>query len=405
MRSRQRVRALLDREPVDRIPNGLGGCETAGLHCIAYDRLKKVLKVDDPRTRICTFMTNAIFEPQVIDAMDGDMILLGSQMCSSRFWGPRAAAEWKPLDLWNIGLHAARDWDFRQDPDGNWWWGGCVCPPGSLYFETPVRQDANEMYADHDAPSPRDYHPPQELPEGLLRRLEEDAKWLHEYTEYAIVCGEMIHDLQYKPGGMQAWWIRMVEEPEACHEFLAKSVDAALSQLRQLDQAIGKYCMIVGIADDMGDARGIMVGPDLWRRIYKPHYKRLFTEWHRITKMKVNLHTCGAMCAILEDLAECGVDIYNPVQLSAKGMDPRELKREFGNKLIFYGGAYDSIKTPAETPAETVYEHACANIRALSENGGYIFAGVHNLPGNVPEAHLEALLCAYRDCREYAARP
>ncbi len=139
MTSRERVKRFLAGEAVDRIPNGLGGCETAGLHNIAYHRLKKVLGVDDGANRICTFMNNAIFEPAVLEAMEGDIILLGSGMCPSRFWGPAADREWKAQRLWDVDLQVANAWDFREE-NGSWWWGNRVCPPGALYFDSPAGQ-------------------------------------------------------------------------------------------------------------------------------------------------------------------------------------------------------------------------------------------------------------------------
>jgi uroporphyrinogen decarboxylase len=393
------MRAFLNGEPVDRIPNGLGGFETAGLHNVAYHKLKNVLGVDDPGNRVGTFMNNAVFEPQVLEAMEGDVILLGSRMCPARFWGPDAQTEWKPLHIWDIDLQVANDWEFRQDPDGTWWWGGNMCPPGALYFDPPSGQRVATSFEHMENPSPDDFNPPHELPQELLQRLAQNAEWLHDNTDYCIACGEIISDLQHKPGGIQSWWMRMVSEPDACHQFLGKAVDAALSQLTQLHQAIGPYCDILGMADDMGDMRGITMGPDLWRQIYKPHYKRLFSQWHQLTHMKVNLHTCGAMSEVLGDLVECGVDIYNPVQTSANAMDPASLKERFGESLIFYGGVHDAVSLPATTAPDVVYDTVKANIRALSANGGYIFAGVHNLPGDLPESHLAAMLQAYRDCR------
>ena len=394
------MRRFLNGEQVDRIPNGLGGCETASLHSVAYHRLKNVLDVDDPTNRVCTFMTNAVFEPSVLDAMEGDIILLGSGMCPSRFWGPDAAHEWRPLRIWDVELQVANAWEFRRDPDGTWWWGNRMCPPGGLYFDPPDGQHVAKSFEDTPAPSPDDFNPSHDLPESLLDRLAEDAEWLHENTDYCIACGEIAGGLQCQPGGTQAWWMRMVSEPEACHEFLDKAVDATLARLRQLDDAVGAYCDIAGIADDMGDIRGITIGPELWQQIYKPHYRRLFTEWHKITDMKINLHTCGATIDILDDLIECGVDIYNPVQVSANGMEPTGLKERFGDRLIFYGGGFDAVQLPATTSPDVVYETVRANITALSRNGGYIFAGVHNLPGDMPEAHLGAMLQAYRDCRD-----
>lgn len=399
MTSRERVRRFLAGQPVDRIPNGLGGCETAGLHNLAYHKLKRILGVNDSSNRVCTFMNNAIFEPSVLQAMGGDIVLLGSRMCPSRFWGPTAGQAWKPLALWGIDLQVAKEWQFRKEPDGSCWWDDrSVCPAGAFYFDPPVSSSVGMKLDQVDFPSPDDFHPSHELPESLLRRLEEDAKWLYENTDFAIFCGEMINDLQIRPGGTQSWWMQMVAEPEACHEFLEKAVEAGIAQLRQLDQAIGKYCAVLGIADDMGDTRGITMGPDLWRTIYKPHYKRFFTEWHKITRMKVNLHTCGAMSDILDDLVECGVDIYNPVQISANNMTPESLKQRFGKKLIFYGGVFDAVQLRGDASPEIVYATVQSHIRTFSRDGGYLFAGVHNLPPDIPEPHLKAMLAAYRDC-------
>ena len=388
--------------PVDRIPNGLGGTETAGLHLLAYDRLKAMLGVDDPRNRMITFMTNALVEPSVLEAMEGDVILLSSRMCPSRFWGTGAGRAWVDQTLWGRTFQVARDWRFRHEPDGAVWWENVnwKCPPGGIYFDPVPTGDEFDLGDSVQAPSPDDYAPPQDLPDEMLRDLEEAARWLYEHTDYSITCGETITDLQLKPGGRAAWWMRLVEEPQAAHEFLAKACEAGLSQLRLLDQAVSKYCDMLHIADDIGDVRGVTIGPDLWREIYKPHYARLFTEWHKITRMKVHLHCCGSIYDILDDLIECGVDVFNPVQISAAKMAPEQLKAAFGDVIIFYGGCFDAVQTPPHTPPEVVYETVVRNITALSRGGGYVFAGVHNIPGDTPAAHLRAVLRAYRACRD-----
>lgn len=410
MTSRERVTRFLNREPIDRIPNGLGGCETAGLHNLAYKKLKNVLGVADPKNRVCTFMNNAIFEPSVLEAMDGDVILLGSKMCPSRFWTPEADAQWKDLDIWDTTIHVANKWDFKKDPDGTYWWGGLgyspsdmlKCPPGELYFDAPPEQGA-DYFGSEEQPSPDDFNPPHEIPEEVLKRLEADAKWLWENTDYAISCGEYIFDLQIRPGGLTNWWMRMVTEPDAVNEFLTKAVDAAIANLKQLEQAIGKYCAWMGLADDIGGQNGVTVGPDLWREVYKPHYKRLFTEWHKISNMKVNLHSCGSNFDIMDDLIECGVDIYNPVQISAAKMDPAALKANWGDKIIFYGAVFDATLLPPTMGEDEVYGIVKKNIETFSAGGGYMFAGVHNLPGDIPESHIRAMVNAYRDTRENPA--
>lgn len=395
MTSRERVRKLLERKPTDRIPNGIGGCETAGFHLIAYEKVKRILGVNYHRARLDTFMANAIVEPAVLEALKGDIILLASpDMCRARFWGSDSGKDWKEQTLWGRNYLVPEVEVFTTETDGTIWWGNNrKCPPGGIYFD---EIPASAEFMDKQ-PSPDDYNPPDDIPDETLYSLEKEARFLYENTDYCINCGETICDLQLKPGGTMAWWIRMLEEPENAHEFLDKACEAGLSQLKLLDQAVGKYADILSIAHDFGDLRGITIGPELWRQIYKPHYKKLFTEWHKITKMRVNMHSCGAIGDIIGDLIECGVDILNPVQISAEGMDPALLKEKFGDRIIFYGGGFDCIQTPPDTAPDVVYETVKRNISILSKNGGYIFAGVHNIPGDVPEEHLCAMLKAYGD--------
>ena len=395
MTSRERVQKTLAHQPADRIPNGLGGCETAGLHILAYDKLKKILGVNHRLTRVDTFMFNAVFEIPILEAIHGDIVLLASpRMCPGRLWGPANDRDWKDQSLWNRIIQVPISDSFKTDEDGSIWWTrtGTVykCPSKGIFFDPVASHSRRE--------NTPDYHPPCVIPDELLRKLEEAAKWLYENTSYAINCGETIEDLQLQPGGSANWWMRMLDEPDIVHELLDEACEAGLSQLKLLDQAIGKYTDMLSIAHDFGDLRGVTIGPALWREIYKPHYQKLFAGWHQITKMKINFHSCGSIADILPDLVECGVDVLNPLQISARGMEPSCLKKEFGDKLIFYGGSFDSVQTQPNTPPEIVYETVKNNIMELSKNGGYIFAGVHNIPGDIPESHLIAILEAYNDC-------
>ena len=133
--------------------------------------------------------------------------------------------------------------------------------------------------------------------------------------------------------------------------------------------------------------------------VFTPPHKKLFEGWHSITNMKVIMHNCGGIGDILEDLAECGVDIINPVQISAHGMEPEMIKGRLGDRIIFYGGVYDAILLAGESE-KVVYEKVKENIGILSKGGGYLFAGVHNLPADMSESHLRAMVAAYRDSAE-----
>lgn len=117
--------------------------------------------------------------------------------------------------------------------------------------------------------------------------------------------------------------------------------------------------------------------------------------------MKINLHSCGSIAFILGDLIECGVQIVNPVQTSAAGMSAEALKKRFGKDVVFRGGGYDTQLIDTSSSYEDVYRGVYNNIKILGAGGNYIFAGVHNLPANMPEHYLKVMLDAYHDAQAY----
>jgi uroporphyrinogen decarboxylase len=401
MTSRERVRAVLNHELPDRVPNGLGGCETEGLHIVAYDNLQKILGVEAQPPRLDTFMTNAVFEEPVIRAMDGDIILLASpRMCASELRGD-TAGQWKEQELWGRTFRVASRERFRTNDDGTVTWetaGNAICPAGAFFFD---HKGNTDLMADFGVPDPDAFHPYDTFDERFLRNLENAAKRLYEETDLSLCLGETITDLQIAPGGMIGSMVLMMEEPDVMRALLDKCADAALKQIKLLDQAVGKYVDILSIAHDFGDNRGVTIGEHLWRDIYKDAYRKLFRGWQEITDMKVNLHSCGSIDTILPDLIECGVQVVNPVQVSAKNMGPANLKERFGNDVIFWGGAYDVQLMNDRMTYDEVYRAVSENIRTLGAGGNYIFSGVHNLPATMPEHHLKAMIDAYRDTRDY----
>lgn len=402
MTSRERVRAVLNHRVPDKIPNGLGGCETTGLHLLTYDKLKKVLACDENNpTKLDTFMTNAVFEEPVIKAMGGDIILLASpNMCPSEFRG-NVADQWKEQRLWGKTFAVPVNEKFTENEDGSIVWdsrGGAYCPKGGYYFDY---KGSTDMHQDFGTPDPDKFNPRDTINENTLRSLEEQAKRIYEETDLSICLGESITDLQVAPGGMIGHMILMMEEPEIMKAFLEKCLNAALKQIKLLEQAVGKYVDILSIAHDFGDNRGVTIGDALWREIYKEHYTRLFTGWKSITNMKINLHSCGSIYGIMNDLIDCGVDIINPIQTSAANMSAEKLKEEFGDRVILWGGGYDGQLIDKAATYDQVYSAVTENLKVFGKGGNYIFSGVHNLPADMPEHHVKAMIDAFKDNRTY----
>ena len=289
---------------------------------------------------------------------------------------------------------------FSEADDGTISWDsrGIVCPKGAFYFDKPHPTSLN---VDLIIPDPDTIKPRDSIDEGILCHMEKEAKRLYEESDLSICVGEIVVNLNCCPGGFANTMMLMIEEPDVMHEILDKHVDAAIKQLKLLDQAVGKYVDLAAIAHDFGDNRGVTIGDRLWREIYKPHYKRLFDTWHSVTDMKINLHSCGSVSAILDDLIECGVDVINPVQTSAEGMSSESLKERFGDRIVFWGGAYDAQLFGANMSYDEVYDAVRRELEVFKKGGGYIFSGTHNLPAEMPEHHVKAFMDSYFAAREY----
>ncbi|HML48563.1 MAG TPA: uroporphyrinogen decarboxylase family protein [Clostridia bacterium] len=401
MTSRERVEAVLRHEIPDQIPNGWGGCETTGMHINVYALLWDILNLPREPIRIDTFMLNAVVPPPALRAMGGDILLVASpNMCRSPLY---QNSGWHTFELWDHEAALSAGEAILPSEDGGYVWYSngkpfTHCPPGGRYFDF---FQTHDLFDEREIPKPSDLSYRRQTSDERLRALERIARDLYDGTDFSLNCGESIADLQLMPGGMLNWYDMMLNDPDTAGEYLERAIDAAIEDLTVVAQAVGNICSMLSIAQDLGDRQGITMGPDLFRRIYLPHYRRLFEKWHQITDMKINLHSCGSVAAVLGDLIDCGLDIINPVQISCAGMEPAALKARFGRQIVFYGGAYDAVLTPPHTDPETVYAQVRQNIETLGANGGYLFAGVHNTPENTPRTHIESILRAYQDSRNY----
>jgi uroporphyrinogen decarboxylase len=163
---------------------------------------------------------------------------------------------------------------------------------------------------------------------------------------------------------------------------------------------LGTSLDIVCEMDDLGEQRGPFISPEMFRRLIKPYYKELFPYIKRKSGAKLFMHSCGSIAKLIPDLIEVGIDIISPVQIGADGMDPITLKREYGRDLVFWGGGVDTQKTLSTGTPQQVRDEVKRNVDVFSKDGGYIFAAVHNIQGNVPIENIIAMWEAFLECRE-----
>ena len=154
---------------------------------------------------------------------------------------------------------------------------------------------------------------------------------------------------------------------------------------------VGDLVDVVMIGDDLSGQSGPLFSPEFYRKIVKPRQKKLVRYIKSLTKAKIWYHTCGSVSQYIPDLLDNGIDILNPVQTSAEGMDPTELKARFGDKLTFWGGAIDTQHVlPFASPRE-IREHVRRNLEIFKPNAGYVFNNVHNIQAGVPPENIVAL--------------
>jgi hypothetical protein len=294
----------------------------------------------------------------------------------------------------------------REDEDGGWTLlaadgspSSFRMPRGGYYFDDTAFNRGGRI-------DPGAFRPQSNIPDESLRLMQDYAGGLYRSTDYALlgwgfgVCFlglSLITDRSSNvtQGMPDEWMMMLMTEKETCHEMMDRSVEATISCLRLVNEAVGKYCFAWGIAsDDSGTQRCEFINPDLWAEMIKPHYAKLCDWVHRDTRMKTFLHSCGSIPRLIPHLIEAGVDILNPVQTSAADMDPERLKNEFGRKIVFWGGGCDTQSVlPASTP-EAVREHVKERMAIFAPGGGYVFTQVHNIQAKVPTENVEAMLDA-----------
>ena len=276
MTGRERIDAVLRGEKPDRVPSGWGGCETAGMHVLVHARLKRVLGLPQIPTRVDTFMFNAVVDGQMLKALGGDLMLIASpSMCAAPLHGPDS--DWTEAALFGERIFLTKNQRLVMQEDGvaELYIDGRLharCPKGSYYFDTPP-EDLSRVVA---LPKPSALSYRRQLNQEKLRELEETARALYEETDFSLNCGEAICDLQLMPGGMMTWYDAMINEPDLAGEFLERATEAGIEDLKAIHQAVGKYASMLSIAHDLGDRRGVTIGPRLFRSLYLKHYRRLF---------------------------------------------------------------------------------------------------------------------------------
>lgn len=376
MNHRERALAALNHHEPDRVPLDLGSTRNTGILEAPYRALVEYLGLNLAAAPAGFGMTRVLGlatpDEAVLQRLDTDFrgIYLGKPDNSTE----RMLSDGRHQDALGV---------IRQQP------------PGSHYFDvvhSPFDRDITVSdIVTWPWPDPTD--------PGITRGLREKALRIRETTDCALVLhlqNIIVHDSQYMRG-FERWYMDLALAPDLIGALMDALLDLVMEMTRRALAEVGDLIDVVSCSDDIGDQRGPIMSPRMYRRIIKPRHKRYFDLLRSGTDAKVLYHSCGSVVSLIPDFIDMGIDFINPVQVTAAGMDTANLKREYGDQLGFWG-AVDTMRVlPYGTP-DDVRAEVRRRICDLGPGGGYVLTAVHNIQPDVPPENIVAM---YEAAREY----
>lgn len=382
MNARERVLAALRHEEGDRVPFDLSSTPVTGIHRVAYAQLRRALGLPEREVEVWHMMQQlAVVEEDVYEVMETDV----------RGMRPNAQSSWK-LEFREEGEYRyyTDEWGIerRTQRDGGYYFDLCRSPLA----------DARSV-ADIES-----YPFPDPVDGARLVGVREGAERMRATGQAFVlggICPGMLEMGQWLRG-YENFYCDLVGDRRLAEVLCDKIIELKMAYWEKTLAEVGDQVDVIQEGDDYGGQHGLQVSPQVWRELFKPRLARLlkFIK-ERAPHAFLFFHTCGSVIEILPELIEVGVDALNPVQVAAAGMDSKDLKKEFGDALSFWGGGVDTQHVLPNGSPQQVRDEVKRRVDDLAPGGGFVFAAVHNIQADVPGKNILAMRQALRDCGAY----
>lgn len=390
MTPRERVLQALSFKTPERIPKDLGGMLSTGISAFAYPKVVEALKLPPRLPRVHdTMQMLALPEPDVLDALGCDIVTICYGVTNA-FDEPE---KWLDYDFGGrLPARVRNPGAFRTQGDGTILQSELRMPPSSYVFDQ-----------EHGG-QPLDFS--DDLPKEDLRQLKRDlqasvlkddevaalttlCQRVRESTDRAVFFNDMsvVPNISIAAhGGLGIFPILCLKEPDYVAELHGICLEHTIQNVRLLLPEIHPFIDILWTAgDDWGTQDNLIASPNMYRDLFKPYFRRLIDECHRIApQVKTFLHSCGAIYDLIGLVIDSGFDILNPVQWSAGKNSFRDWKDKCRNRIVLWGGGVNSQSTLPLGTMEEIEKEVTEVVSYLSVDGGYVFCNIHNILAEIP---------------------
>lgn len=382
MNSRERLLTSLSHREPDHVPLDIGGSDVTGIHRDAYKRLARYFGLNETAS-ICEIVQQvALPEEALLQKLEVDT---------------RPIFPNEP-DNWELILKQSDRYKTFVDEWGVEW---AMPKNDGLYFD----MIAHPMAKFTQASDISKFKVPDPANPGRFKGLRESVEKIVANTQAAIV-------MMPPYGGMfeSGFWLRGYKQffldlggnPRMVEAILDMNLQFRLAYWAKALDEVGDLVDVVVEYDDLGSNTSALISPPMYRKYLKPRHKELYGFIKSHSHVSMFLHSCGAIYPLIPDFIEAGVDILNPIQVSATNMgDGKKLKQEFGKDITFWGGGVNTQSTLPRGSPQDIKEEVRRRIGDLAPGGGYVFAAVHNIQPDVPPESIVAMLEAWKEYGKY----
>jgi uroporphyrinogen decarboxylase len=375
MNGRERILTSLNHNEPDKVPFDLAGSTWTGITNVAYQNLRLFLD-KQPEDPVWSDVIQQIVIPseEILEMLNVDT--RGLFPLTSHNWDvydklTDSGDRWQYYDEWGFTHHF---------PKENGHWFSLVKHP----MEN-ILPDISEIEA---------YRWPDPSDKERIKSLREKALRFREQGKLVMLKGLCagIFEMQQRFRGMGNALVDSFLYPEFSDRLIGKLADLKIEFWKMVLEELGDIADVIAEADDYGTQDSQLIDPDHFRQYYKPHIARIITSMKKAAPgAKIMFHSCGNVRPMIPDFIEMGIDIINPVHINAAGMEPYQLKKDFGRDIVFWGGGVDTQKILASGTVQEVKADVIKNIDALAPGGGFVFAAVHNIQSEVPPENIIAM--------------